>query len=300
MKKIFALLLCVVMAVSMIASVSAIKPDKEYAAAKDGDVLYTANFKDPAYGSLFEGTTATFTPSSDGTSVTFKGTGSSTVHSWLGVKLETLGAANGEKYTVTYKVKTNGTVGKNNSVGVGGLWAGTLDEKFYTAYGNYNTVDDKGDTTARRISLSLGGTKVGDYNEDVDKPDIDKDGFVTAKQEIDTAAKTITIYMMIGGKWFKAVEKTYTEIDTAKACMAFAVYVWYTVVDTTVKDFKIYKGIGLSDDQLNPKPAETTAAETTTVAAPAPEAPATFDGAVALAAVAAAALSGVVVSKKRK
>ena len=287
------------MAVSMIASVSAIKPDKEYAAAKDGDVLYTANFKDPAYGSLFEGTTATLTPSSDGTSVTFKGTGSSNVHSWLGVKLESLGAANGEKYTVTYKVKTNGTAGKNNSIGVGGLWAGTGDDKFYHAYGNYNTVDDKGNTADRRIVLRLAGSNKGDYNTDVKNPDIDKDGFVTAKQEIDTAAKTITIYMMIGGKWFKAVEKNYTEIDTAKACMAFAVYVWYTVVDTTVKDFKIYKGIGLTDAQLNPKPVETTAA-TSKAPTTKPASPATFDGAVALTAVAAAALSGVVVSKKRK
>ena len=296
MKKFLALFLCVLMAVSMIASASAIKPNKEYAAAKDGDILYTANFKDAAFAKLTTGTTATFTPSSDGKSATIKGTGSKDVANWWGVKLETLTAANGEKYTITYKVKSNGTVGKNNSIGVGGLWAGA-DDKFYHAYGNYGTVDAKGSTADRRISISLAGSKMGDYNTDVKNPDMDKDGFVTAKQEIDTAAKKVRTYALIGGKWVKTLEKDFTTFDAKNACMSVVIYSYYAVVDSTVKDFKIYKGINLTDAQLNP--VETTAA-TTKAPTTKPASPATFDAAVVLAVVASMAGAGAVVSKKKR
>ena len=114
MKKFFALMLCALMAVSMIASASAasVKPDKEYANAKDGDLLYTANFKDPAYGILYAGNTGTYTVSNDGTTVTIQNKDDKDTADYWGVKLESLGAANGEKYTITYKVKANGTIGK--------------------------------------------------------------------------------------------------------------------------------------------------------------------------------------------
>ncbi len=305
MKKFLAIFLCVLMAASMIASASAatvksVKPAKEYAAAKDGDLLYTANFKDAAYGILRDGTTATYTVSSDGTSVTIKNKSDKDTADYWGVKVDGLGVANGEKYTVTYKVKANGTVGKNNSIGVGSIYSGTDTgadfEKFYSAYGNHNTVDDKGSTADRRISISLGGSKVGDYNTDVKNPDVDKDGFISMKQEIDTAAKKIRAYALIGGKWVNTLEKDFTAFDAKKGFMGFVVYSWYTVVDSTVKDFKIYRGNNLTEAQLNPpKPAATTAAKPAT-----PASPATFDAAVVLAAVAAMAGAGVVVSKKRK
>ena len=297
MKKFLALALCVLMAVSMLASVSAVKPAKEYAAAKDGDLLYTANFKNDGVAKIGTATVSTFTASADGKSVTIKGTGSKDVANWWGVKLETLTAANGEKYTVTYKVKSNGTVGKNNSIGVGALWAGTAEDKFYHAYGNYNTVDAKGSTADRRISISLAGSKMGDYNTSIKNPDTDKDGFMSAKQEIDTAAKKIRTYTLVGGKWVLTLEKAFTDFDAKKACMSFIVYSYYYVVDSTVKDFKIYKGINLTDAQLNP--VETTAA-TTKAPTTKPASPATFDAAVVLAVVASMAGAGVVVSKKRK
>ena len=297
MKKFLALFLCVIMAVSMIASASAIKPTKEYAAAKDGDLLYTANFKDAAFAKLTADTTATFTPSSDGSSVTVKGTGSKDVANWWGVKLETLTAANGEKYTITYKVKSNGTIGKNNSIGVGGLWSGAANDKFYHAYGNYGTVDAKGSTADRRISISLAGSKMGDYNTNVKNPDMDKNGFVSVKQEVDTAAKKVRSYALIGGKWVQTLEKDFKDFDAKKACMSVVIYSYYAVVDSTVKDFKIFKGIGLTDAQLNP--VETTAA-TTKAPATKPTAPATFDaGIIAMVAV-AASLSGAVVLKKKR
>jgi len=307
MKRFFALLLCALMAVSMIASASAasIKPDKEYADAKDGDLLYTANFKDAAYDVFTSANTATYTVSADGTSFTVENKDDKDTADYWGVKLESLGAANGEKYTITYKVKANGTIGKNNSVGVGGLWSGASDTKFYTAYGNHNTVDANGSTADRRISISLAGSKVGEYNNDVKNPDIDKDGFVSMKQEIDTAAKKIRAYTMIDGKWSMTLDKSLTDFVADKACMSFVIYSWYTVVDTTVKDFKIYRGVDLTDAQLNPAPETTapvtTAAPTTVPAAPStPSAPATFDASVLLAVAVSLSAAGVVIGKKRK
>ena len=305
MKKLLALVLCALMVVSMVVSASAatintVKPAKTYAAAKDGDLLYTANFKNDGFGALNDATKHTYTASADGSSVTIKGT-TDKVASWWGIKVDGLTASNGEKYTVTYKVKANGTGGKNNSIGIGALYSGVTEngtyQKFYNAYGNHNTVDDKGSTADRRSCLELQATKIGDYNTDVKNPDVDKDGFVSMKQELDIAGKKIRSYMLAGGKWTLILEKDFTDFVADKAFMGFSSYAYYGVVDSTVKDYKIYKGIGLTDAQLNPV---VTTAATTKAPASAGSSAATFDAAVVLAVVASMAGAGAVVSKKRK
>ena len=225
---------------------------------------------------------------------------------WWGIKVDGLTTTGGEKYTVTYTVKANGTAGKNNSIGIGALHSGNTQtaafEKFYNAYGNHNTVDAKGSTADRRSCIEIAATKLGDYNTSIKNPDVDKDGFVSMKQELDLSTQKIRSYTMVGGKWALILEKGLNDNSefkfvADKAFMGFCSYAYYTVVDSTVKDYKIYRGVGLTDAQLNP--VETTAA-TTKAPTTKPTAPATFDAAVVLAVVASMAGAGVVVSKKRK
>ena len=305
MKKLLVFFLCALMVFSMVASVSAatintVKPTKTYAAAKDGDLLYKANFKTDGFGALNDNTVASYTASADGSSVTIKGT-TDKVANWWGIKVDGLTAANGEKYTITYKAKANGTSGKNNSVGIGALYSGASEtaayQKFYNAYGNHNTVDDKGSTADRRVCIELAATKIGDYSTAIQKFDEDKDGFISMKQELDISAKKMRIYALVGAKWALILEKDFTDYVADKAFMGFSSYAYYAVVDTIIKDYKIYKGVGLTDAQLNP--VETTAA-TTKAPTTKPASPATFDAAVVLAVVASMAGAGVVVSKKRK
>ncbi len=309
MKKFFALFLCVLMAVSMIASVSAADNKvKSYASAGNGELLWTVDFnaKDVfAPAANKNGSEYTYTVSDNGYTLTVKGGKTDKKDCIWGAPIKGLEVDSKSQVTMTFKVKANGTAGKNNSTGIGGwLYDGTGYE-FLNNYSNWNSDDGTG-KFVNRAALSLGGAKKipgskGDnYEYNIDKAVADKNGFLSVKIEFDAPKKTYSVYYLgADGKWFVDDKNTTAmdKLDGKADSLCFMVYSYYNVVDATIKDVKFYKGVGLTDAQLNP--VETTAA-TTKAPATKPTAPATFDAAVVLAVVASMAGAGVVVSKKRK
>ena len=309
MKKFLAIFLCVLMAVSMIASATAADNKvKSYASAKNGELLWTVDFNDKsvfAPATSKNGTEYTYTIGDNGKSVTITSGKTDKKDCIWGAPIKGLEVDSNSQVTMTFKVKSHGTAGKNNSIGVGGwLYDGTGYE-FLNNYSNWNSDDGTG-KFVNRAALSQGGVKKiagskGDsYEYNIDKAAADKDGFLSVKIEFDATKKSYSVYYIgADGKWFVDDKNTTSMalLDSKADSLCFMIYSYYNVVNATVKDVKFYKGVGLTDAQLNP--VETTAA-TTKAPTTKPTAPATFDAAVVLAVVASMAGAGVVVSKKRK
>lgn len=303
MKCIVSLLTTVLLLVGMTAPLSAAdsKLIKSYANAKDGDLLYIADFSStggafaPAPNDL-AAQNFTYTVGDKGASVTIKGgKGDKTKSFWGGI-INGLEADATTKYTMTYKVKMNGESGKNNSIGVGGWNVDDYDPAnwvFYNDYGNFNSAFPAGDSTKNRSALSHADVKYNsNYTNGIDAATPDKDGFIWQMIEFDGPANTYRSYSNVNGKWQLNEEQKMAETNDAakKDNMSIMLYSYYAVVDATIKDVKFFKGTGLTDAQLNYVP---------TAAKPA-AAPATADAtSLAVAAMAAALACAVVVSKKK-
>ncbi len=230
---------------------------KDPATAVLGDVLYSFNFNGDEAFQPAELAASTgnmdYTVSADGRSVTVKGKeggAEKSVNHWGG-EVAGLAAALTDVYSLRYKVKahsegvTVADTAKNNSVGVGG-WATDLtagQPKYYNNYGNHNTA--AGDNVSmRRSAISNGDTK---YNGNYVKWDTfeapikeDADGFVDMLLVFDGPnGKIISYVLNQSGAWMLIEEQ---DKLTEAGNMGFFVYSYYNVVNTTVKDAKIYKG----------------------------------------------------------
>lgn len=289
MKRTLSALLTLLMIVCLAASaVSA-------ADAADGDLLYTADFSDAGFKVLGVNDGFIYEAIEGGAGVTMysKADNTEDKNNVWGIYLDDLGVQNGEKYTLTYKVRANGEIGKNNSVGLGMVTSGATDEGgpcVYNFYSNHNTITAEGSLDERRGTFSHGGSKMTDYGYEIKDADEDNDLFITIKQEIDTAAKTVKAYTLIVDKWVFLQEQPIEITADSKACVMFRLH--YAVIDSTFKDVKIFKGIGLTDEQLAGPVVEEVADD---VAA----APQTFDMGVIAAAAAVVSAAGYAVSKKR-
>ena len=297
MKKILIALLVATMVFAAIIPLSAAtaSPVKDYATAQNGELLYTVNFKGDSVftpaalgnaGDRFE-----YTASEDGNELTVKGKsgGPTSSQNFWGGTITGLAATTQTQYTMVYKVRANGTVGQDNSIGVGG-WipdgdfalsgadTGTTNIKGgYNNYGNHSTVDSKGQTVSRRSALSNGSGKLGDYTKwnKLDAAyDVDPNGFVTMMLEFNVEAGKFTSYIlkqyasdMTNSKsWIKIERKSMNIDDATPDNIGFMVYSCYNVVDSTIKDVKIYKGTVYThtNDTVATIIPETTAAPETT------------------------------------
>lgn len=303
MKRTLAVLLSLLMIVCLCTAAGAagLKVEKTYAEAADGDLLYTADFSASNYKVLGVNDGFYYEVSDGGATVTMyaKEDNTEDKNNVWGAYIDALGLANGEKYTMTYKVAANGNVGKNNSVGLGMITSGENDEGgpcVYNLYSNHNTLNEDGTTDARRATFSVGGLKMVDYiygNKDADE---DADGYIIIKQEIDTAAKTVKAYTLVNGAWTFLQEQPLTLSDASRICVMFRLH--YCVIDTTFSDVKIYRGIGLTDEQLAGPVAVEEAVATDAVEEIA-AAPQTFDAGVIAAVCAVVSAAGYALSKKR-
>ncbi|MBE6597414.1 MAG: hypothetical protein E7641_07070 [Ruminococcaceae bacterium] len=282
MKKIITLLLAVIMIAGSVLCISATdaSPVKAYADANDRDLLYTVDFRgDSAFAPIAVGQATDYfdyTVSEDGSSLTVKVKPDlETVKpSYWGGTVTGLVANAETSYAMVYKVRANGNTGVDNSVGIGG-WIddGNVNfASFYNNYGNHNTIDAEGKTNNRRSVLSRGATKLGDYKmwATLKKEyNVDADNFVTMMLEYNGAKKRITSYILAKdgvetnqADWIRleGQSMTFNQIDDAMGFMIFAKN--KDVIDTTVKDVKIYK-----NTVYDPAAATTTTKATTTVAA---------------------------------
>ena len=275
MKKIISIILTVVMLSAVVMTVpfsafAATSPVKSYDSAKPGELLYTVDFRGND-GAITLGRTNADTAqmdyevSADGSSVRIypkSGAIDRQANLWGGL-IEDLEATNQTIYSMVYKAKANGTIGKNNSVGVGG-WAVSeaafqTSSGVYNVYSNHNTKDANGPSEDQRTALSNGITKIGQsesaqgyvYTKDMSAIDVDADGYVTALVVYDGTTGIFANYYLAEGKtdlkdensWIKFDERwMYNALNgTDKNYMCFWTYAFYNVVDTTIKDVQYYK-----------------------------------------------------------
>ncbi len=332
MKKIIVAILALVMVLSLATPmVGAVN----VADAKDGDLLYTVDFRGddtfkPEHFGADSSKKFTMTPSEDGTTLNIKGNpdaGETGSGYWGGI-FEGITFGREGAYTMVYKVRANGNVGKNNSIGVGAVIIDKLVKQnamFYCNYGNYNTQDENGDVSMRRSSLSKGGTKIAKADgteyimwDTIGKFAVDADGFVTCMVEYDADNKEMSSYVMAEGAGDGTKESDWIKLETQNMqtnmvddYIGLKLYVCYTVVDSDLKDVQLYKGfrfehsVETEPEETKPaatKPAESAPVESEPAEETEPAAQGGCGGTVSLAGLALVATLGTcaVVSKKRR
>ena len=289
MKKILVTLLALVMLCAIALPVMADEsPVKSYDSAKDGDLLYAIDFsgKDGVLefanaGGMEADKYFTFTPSADGSSMAIKGIPGSDDDNmytgYYGAMISDLKTTPATVYTMTYKVKMNGTAGKNNSIGVGGYFPGGGTARSYHLYGNFNTVGANNDTSMRRTSLSINNGKLADYVMWNTLPayEIDSDGYSTIMLVYDGGNAKVYAYLRAQGAGDGSKESDWIKLEECKlkvddnwqdtyGNMGVFVYSYYVdSVDAIVKDAKIYKG-NLIGSTVSVSPVAPNVAETPT------------------------------------
>lgn len=319
MKKILTALLSSALILSLAATVGAANSqlEKSYDEAADGELLYVVDFSSTGGafnpGSCYAQVDALanhyYTPEDDGLTVEITPVedGADGVLNVWGGTIEGLPANSKTSYTMVYKVRANGEYGKNNSIGVGGWLTGTEGYKFYSNYGNHNTMAEDGSVyTERRTALSSTNIKVGEYVYGVQDAYEDDDGFITMMIEFDGPTATMNGYVAMadaedGYDWKLLETQPMADMsDDDNMCLMF--YVYYHNVEHTVSNVRYFKGIGLTAEQINYDPnavveevetvAVADAAETTT-------APQTFDAGVIAVIGAVVSACGYTLTKKR-
>lgn len=319
MKKILTALLSSALILSLAATVGAANSqlEKSYDEAADGELLYVVDFSSTGGafnpGSCYAQVDALanhyYTPEDDGLTVEITPVedGADGVLNVWGGTIEGLPANSKTSYTMVYKVRANGEYGKNNSIGVGGWLTGTEGYKFYSNYGNHNTMAEDGSVyTERRTALSSTSIKVGEYVYGVQDAYEDDDGFITMMIEFDGPTATMNGYVAMadaedGYDWKLLETQPMADMsDDDNMCLMF--YVYYHNVEHTVSNVRYFKGIGLTAEQINYDPnavveevetvAVADAAETTT-------APQTFDAGVIAVIGAVVSACGYTLTKKR-
>ena len=272
MKKFIVALLLVSLIVGTTISASAAPAD--ITKAKDKDLIYTYNFKGEDGVFTPDGSTnfkAAYTAdvSEDGKAVTIKSIADAVPATnnrnlWGGTleKLELTGA---DAYTLVYKAKANGAANADNILAVGGVLKAfsTLDSysEILCNKGNYDTGAETMADTAN-FAFSMGNvtfgaaTKASTLTKTID---VDVDGFMTMMVSYDGATNKIKAYVL--SKDGSVKEATdWMEVWQANGNpgkLGFMVNAGTTVVDTTIKDARIYKGVGYgTDPEVEGKPGE--------------------------------------------
>lgn len=289
MKKLISLLLMLTLLAGLTSlSVSAADAAllKNPDSAAKGDLLFVIDFSNTS-GAFVPQANAnaknyTYTVGDNGRSITVKGGTMDKTPGYWGAPIDGLAVDADDTITMTYKVKSNGTAGKNNSIGVGGWLIDTFNVencKYYNNYSNYNSQFPAGDSSANRSALSMSSQKYNaNYTNGIDAATPDADGFISCMIEFDAPKNQFRAYAKVNGEWTLLEEQTMAENNNAGTAdnIGFVIYSYYQVVDTTVKDVKFFKGVDLTDAQLN---AEPSAAQTPSAGQsdPAPSAPQTAD-----------------------
>ncbi len=297
MKKVLVAILVASLLFAAIIPLSATtSPVKDYATAANGDLLYTVNFRgDDAFTPNPYSYQAlehfSYIPSQDGSSLTVVGVEgqSDTAVFWGGI-INGLPANSSTQYTIVYKVRANDknvADVMNNSVGIGGWTTNNQDfSKSYNNYSNHNTSD----ATLQRSALSDAHSKITQassigpgknssgyvmFSLFNNAFDVSNDGFVTMMLEYNVDAGKFTSYILkddcsanlyAENSWI-VLEQQDMVIEGEDA-ITFFLYSFYSdSVNTTIKDFEIYKGrfIGKVPETSETSAPVTTPAPATTV-----------------------------------
>jgi hypothetical protein len=275
-----------------------------YKAAKNGALIYSANFNGDDYFKPVLGKTNdkrvngnTIEASADGKSLAFKGhtygTSESSVGAavWYGSPIKGLDVTADTEYTVEFKVKNDADYG-------GAIFYATPDVlpgSYVSFYGALNSSSSKwtvakGSETAAHTFYGQTGNAYVAFDERV----LDADGYYDVKVEID--GYNVTVYCK-AADGYKKLENFI--MDDVNAVLAAGVYNYQSKAATFVKDYNVYKGLTVTNDYSKVTEAPETQAPTTTPVTPSN--PNTGDNTVIsiiVAAIAVTALGAVVVTKK--
>ena len=277
-----------------------------YKNAKNGDLVYSANYKGDDY---FKPELATLNDkrangnvieaSADGKSLAFKGhtygTSETAVGAalWYASPVKGLDVTADTEYTVEFKVKSDGDYG-------GAIFYATPDVlpgSYVSFYGALNSSSSKwtiakGSETAAHTFYGQTGNAYVSFDERA----LDADGYYDVKVEID--GYNVTVYAKTADG-YKKLESYF--MDDVNAVIAAGTYNYQSKAATFVKDFNVYKGLTVTNDYSKVTEAPTTSAPTTTPTAPSN--PSTGDNtviSVLLAAIAVTALGAAVVTRKSR
>jgi hypothetical protein len=250
MKKILSLILALTMVSSLVMAlfvgVSASELAKSYADAKDGDLLWEADFKSTsgAYNpgiitSVDSNLDTVVTPSADGKSLNVTFTSESSKGFAWGEAVKGLKVTADTKYTVDFTWKDNGL----DYVGVTFLTGNSKDPwaSWHTLYGG---LKDK------KHSVNVSGTSQKVF------PNADfkfalTDGYATAKAEI--YGYYVRIYALTADGYKLAMTYRLNETEQAAANIACGMFSWTNAGKATqldIKSFKVTKGTPLTDAAL--------------------------------------------------
>ena len=272
MKKLAILLLAAVLTVTLACAVAATAAEEPlYAAAADGDLLYTVDFRgddrfSPQRSVNESPEEIEITPYADGSGVYLKaaaGVGENEKY-WGGI-ISGLTADGTTNYTMTYKIRMNGKNGKNNAIGIGGLaWNLESTEKsgvrFLNNYGSYKSQFPDGEEVKQRTGLSVDDCRISDYVYDIANAIEDADGFITCRIDFNGPSDNYTAYCLTGTGWTYIEDQSmfepvpdFAEVYSDAKYVALYIYTYWDVIDVDVKDVKWFKGVNLTDDQLGGK-----------------------------------------------
>ena len=270
---------------------------RRYDYASAGDILFYADFNSEAYKSnSVAQTAAVYTPSADGRELNIAGLpGQDQKENYFGAYFADLEVNKGSEVTMIFQIKSFGAAGKNNSVGIG-CWFidnysdGDLGWKFINEYGNWTSAYPITETDApNRSAIGCGAHKTQEYTNGIDEATPDADGFITVKIEYkygnSAAERTVTTYYVKDGAFVKNNTASFDIKDVTNKAnipdhLGIGIYNHYEVVNTSIKNVKIFKGLDLSLEQLSITENTTPEVEPTTTTkrelpAPVTKAPAT-------------------------
>ena len=299
MKKILSITLGLVLIFSMISALAlstSAATDSQvlrvYDRASDGDILFYANFKSEAYKmNKSAQEKVDFEISEDGRTliVDAKSDSGSDNASYFGAYFDELTVGKGDKVTMSFQIKSNGFASDkvtptSNSVGVGGWFIDDYMTKdpeagwnFINYYGNWNC--DLPEGTLHRSGIRIANkTKLAADANNIEPATADEDGYLSVKIEYDYDKRTVTTFFLQDGAYVQdqtCSMSTTSVVNNVKMDdhLGFAVSAPHVEVEAEIREVKIFKGLGLTPEQIaiteNTTP-EVEPVATTTKAKPAP------------------------------
>lgn len=266
MKKIIVVALVAAMLLACLVPVSALSTTangvtvKDYDSAAEGELLYEFNFAgdavfQPKSMSSKQAECYNYVPSDDGKSITVTATDKcpeSGAHAFWGGIISTLKCDRTTTYSLVYKVKANGVNGKNNRLGIGAWFNNKMMGSLLHQYGQHNSVNyEGGEEYVIGTILHVSSTKTADYVDWTTLGEYEEqDGFVTLMVEYNGPKDVFKGFVLAKGTdgtkaehWLEVQSWKMGAKNNIPDGIGFGLYAQYDVVDTTVKDAKLYKGI---------------------------------------------------------
>ncbi len=257
MKKILSALLSLTMILALCAAMGIGASAADYASAKDGDVLYTVNFKgddvySPSTFSCIEGDdVVSAVVSDDGSSatITYSGTAKAGRAFWGGI-VKGFSYGEGKKYTISMKMATaytdtNGKLASGNA-GVFINMPHNLEPKYVLDLGYKSLVGYYGCPNIRHVmSWGAGGKSVGTilsgdaYITDAKYlSTVDAEGFVDLAFVVDGA----NVKVFINNVYLDEYDAFNTGMLANASTLGISTYLYNPNAAVTLKDVVIYKG----------------------------------------------------------